>query len=111
MIEQGDLLLIPFPFSDQSGKKVRPVVVISNNDFNNSSEDIIVLGVTSNLHRDKYSIQLSSLDLEKGNLDKPCVIKVENILKIDKRLIIKVIGKINKNKLNEIYVVLYSILK
>lgn len=111
MIEQGDLLLIPFPFSDQSGKKVRPVVVISNNDFNNCSEDVIVLGVTSNIHKDKYSIHLSSLDLEKGSLTKPCVIKVENILKIDKRLIIKAIGKINKTKLNEIYTVLDSILR
>ena len=31
MIEQRDLLLMPFPFSDQSGRKVRPVIVISNN--------------------------------------------------------------------------------
>ena len=47
MIEQRDLLLVPFPFSDQSGIKVRPVIVISNNSFNSDSEDILVVGVTS----------------------------------------------------------------
>ena len=38
MMEQQDLLLVPFPFSDQSGRKVRPVIVISNNEFNDYSE-------------------------------------------------------------------------
>lgn len=44
MIEQRDLLLVPFPFSDQTGKKVRPVVVIIKNSFNSHSEDVIVVG-------------------------------------------------------------------
>ena len=48
MMEQRDLLLVPFPFSDQKGKKVRPVIVISNDEFNNNSEDVLVVGVTSN---------------------------------------------------------------
>jgi len=53
MIEKGDLILVPFPFSDQSGRKVRPVIVISNNNFNKHSEDLIVVGVTSNISKDK----------------------------------------------------------
>ena len=56
MMEQRDLLLVPFPFSDQSGRKVRPVIVISNNDFNRHSEDAIVVGVTSNLSKDKCKV-------------------------------------------------------
>ena len=67
MIEQRDLLLVPFPFSDQSGRKVRPVIVISNNEFNKYSEDILVIGVTSNILKDKYTINLSNNNLEEGN--------------------------------------------
>ena len=52
MIEQRDLILVPFPFSNQSGKKVRSVVVMSNNEFNNRSEDVIVIGVSSNILKD-----------------------------------------------------------
>ena len=102
MIEQKDLLLVPFPFSDQSGRKIRPVIVISNDEFNKHSEDIIVIGVTSNILKDKYTITLTNNNLEEGKLSTNCVIKTENILKLDKMLIIKKIGKINKDTLKNI---------
>jgi len=97
MIERRDILLVPFPFSDQSGRKVRPVVVISNNDFNNHSEDVIVLGVTSNISKDRYSVILNNNKLDEGKLLTECCIKVENILRLDKSLIVKKIGKIKED--------------
>ena len=108
---QRDLLLVPFPFSDQSGRKVRPVIVISNREFNEHSEDILVVGVTSNIFKDKYSLSLTNSDLEEGKLFTQCCIKVENILKIDKELIIKKIGGIKKDKLKSIANVLVKIIK
>jgi mRNA interferase MazF len=35
--EQGDILLIPIPFTDLSSQKRRPVIVISNNEYNGKS--------------------------------------------------------------------------
>lgn len=102
MIEQRDLLLVPFPFSDQSGRKVRPVIVISNNEFNKYSDDVIVMGVTSNILKDKYTINLTNNNLDEGKLFTNCSIKIENLLKLDKELIIKKIGKINKETLKNI---------
>jgi len=110
MIEQRDLLLVPFPFSDQSGRKVRPVIVISNNDFNKHSEDIIVIGVTSNILKDKYTIGLTNNNLDEGRLLTNCSIKTENILKIDRDLIIKKIGKINKETLKSTIEKLFNII-
>lgn len=110
MIEQRDLLLVPFPFSDQLGRKVRPVVVISNNKFNEKSEDLIVNGVTSNISKDQYTLMLNNKDLEEGKIFSLCCIKAENILKIDKTLIIKKIGKINRKKLKDTIRVINSIL-
>ena len=111
MIEQRDLLLVPFPFSDQSGKKVRPVIVISNDEFNDRSADIIVIGVTSNITKDKYTVILEDKDLEEGKLMDLCCIKVENILKLDKHLVIKKIGKINLSKFKELMNILQEIIK
>ena len=111
MITQRDLLLVPFPFSDQSGKKVRPVVVMSNDEFNLKSEGIIVIGVTSNISKDKYAVLLENMNLEEGKLTDQCCAKVENILKLDKSLVIKKIGKISIKKFNEILVLLESIFK
>lgn len=101
MMKQRDILLVPFPFSDQSGKKVRPIIVISNDEFNESSEDLIVIGITSNISKDKYTLNLNNKDLEEGKLYNACCVKVENILRLDKSLIIKKIGKIKKEKLIE----------
>ena len=110
MYKQGDVV-VPFPFSDQSGKKVRPVLVISNNDFNKASEDLVVVGITSNIFRDKYTSPLKSEDLDEGYLVTESCIKVESILKIDKGLIIKEIGKVTKNKLKEVNKILNDIVK
>ena len=68
MIKQRDLLLVPFPFSDQSGRKVRPVVVVSNDDFNDYSEDVLIVGVTSNVSKGKYIVSLLDNELDEGKL-------------------------------------------
>lgn len=111
MIEQRDLLLVPFPFSDQTGRKVRPVVVISNDAFNSHSDDIIVIGITSNAKKERYSISLTNDNLEEGKLFTNCMIKVENILRLEKGLIIKKIGKIDERKFNEVILILDKIIK
>ncbi|MDP2672196.1 MAG: type II toxin-antitoxin system PemK/MazF family toxin [Nanoarchaeota archaeon] len=111
MINQGDLLLVPFPFSDQAGKKVRPVIVISNNNFNEHSEDLIVVGVTSNISKDRYALKLNNKDLEEGKIMNECCIKVENILRLDKFLVIKKIGKIKEEKTLQIIKIFESIIK
>ena len=111
MIAQREILLVPFPFSDQSGRKVRPVIVISNEEFNLRSEDVLVVGITSNISKDKYTLGLTDKDVEEGKLLSECCIKVENILKIDKEMIIKKIGKINQSKLSKIIEMILFIIR
>jgi len=111
MIEQGDLLLVPFPFSDQSGRKVRPVIVVSNNEFNKHSEDVIVVRVTTNFSKDRHTLNFNNSDLKNGKLVTNCFIKVENILRIDSGLIIKKIGEVKKEKLTDISNLVVEIIK
>lgn len=111
MIEQRDLLLVPFPFSDQSGRKVRSVIVISNDEFNEESDDLIVVGVTSSILKDKYTISLTNKEIEEGKFFTACCIKIENLLKIDKEMIIKKIGKIKKETLVKIVDKVIELLK
>src|SRR3989344_2028276 len=111
MIEQRSLLLAPFPFSDQSGRKVRPVIVLSNDEFNEHSEDIIAIGITSNISKDIYSLKLDNKDLKEGKLMTKCMVKIENILRLDKSLIIKKIGKVKKEKLDKIIKIFNEIIK
>ncbi len=43
MPDQGDIVLIPVPFTDLSSQKRRPVIVISNDIYNRISADVIVV--------------------------------------------------------------------
>ena len=111
MSNQRDILLVPFPFSDQSGKKVRPVLVLSNNYYNKFGEDIVVCAITSNLKQTKYSIIIDEENLETGKFHEKSLIKVDSLLKINKNLIIKNIRTLNKATFQKVIRILEDIFK
>jgi mRNA interferase MazF len=61
---KGEVVIIPFPFSDLSGTKRRPALVIA--DW--GSDDIMLCQITSKLKHDGYEIELKDSDFENGKL-------------------------------------------
>ena len=47
----GDVVLVPFPFTDQSGIKKRPAVVLSSNNYNVSRRDLLIMAITSQVRQ------------------------------------------------------------
>jgi mRNA interferase MazF len=47
--EFGDIVLLPFPFTNQAASKKRPAVVVSNRTYNVAKPDVVVMAVTSQL--------------------------------------------------------------
>ena len=47
--EFGDIILVPFPFTDQTTSKKRPAVVISSSTYNTARPDLIIMAVTSQI--------------------------------------------------------------
>ena len=45
--EFGEVVLVPFPFTDQTTSKRRPAVVISSDAYNAERRDLIILALTS----------------------------------------------------------------
>lgn len=111
LIKQRDIILIPFPFSDQSGQKIRSALIISNDKFNQSGEDIVVCAITSNLKPSKYSLIISQEDIEMGVLYEKSSMKVETILKVKKMLIIKRIAILDKTKFSEVISAIQELVK
>ncbi len=95
MYKQREIVLVPFPFSDLTEIKRRPVLIISNNKFNSSNEDIIVCSITSTAYIDLHSIPIDNLSLEYGILPEPSVIKTHKIFTISKSRIIKKFSILN----------------
>src|SRR5712692_6379483 len=48
---RGDVVLVSFMYSDQSGQKLRPALVVSSAAYNRSRQDVIMAGITSNVTR------------------------------------------------------------
>ena len=90
MYKQRDIVLIPIPFTDLSSNKKRPVVVISNDDYNLSSNDIIVIAITSNIEfSNDYCIPIDNSNLENGILPKKSIVRCDKIYTLSKDIIIK----------------------
>jgi len=60
---QGDIVLIPIPFTNLKSKKKRPVMIISNGYYNKSSQDIIAVAITSNIRGLDYEIVIEDDDM------------------------------------------------
>lgn len=92
----GDVVLIPFPFTDFSTFKQRPAVVISASRFNRSGNDVIIAAVSSHvLERGGYEYRLSRDDQAAAGLPKPSVVKLGKIVTLDHRLIRKRLGRLS----------------
>lgn len=100
--KQKDIILISFPFSNQNGTKVRPGLIISNNEFNQSSDDCLIVPLTSVLKNVKYSLTIEENDLESGKLIKKSRIRIDKITSIEKSLIKMKIGELNQKTFENI---------
>lgn len=92
--EQGEIVLIPFPFTDLTTSKQRPVLVLSKTQYNRNSRDFISCGITSNIKDEECSVIIDQEDLTSGFLPAPSRIKVDKIFTLEKSLAIKSIGKV-----------------
>lgn len=96
MFEQGEILIVPFPFTDLSGVKQRPVLVISNNDYNKNTNDIVTCGITSNLKDSDYSVLIDNSDLIEGSIPVKSRIKVDKLFTLEQSIIKKRVGKVDQ---------------
>jgi len=99
---QREIVLVPFPYSDLSAVKKRPVVVISNNKFNETSEDLVVVAITSKIYSDEYSVSINDNDLEFGQMPEQSVIKVAKFFTISKNKIVKKFSIINEDAFSKV---------
>lgn len=90
MPERGDLLLIPFPFTDLSAAKRRPVLVLTRAD---AYGDFIALPVTSR-PQPEHGLPIAATDLTAGKLPAPSWIRTNRIVTLNAGLVVKQVGRI-----------------
>jgi mRNA interferase MazF len=104
----GDICLVQFPFTDGTAAKLRPVVVISSDGFNDG-EDVVVLPISSSVQvADALSvlIQKSSPHFRQSGLKYPSNVKCTKPLTISKRLLLRKLGVLAPGLLDEVRAIL-----
>lgn len=93
-LDPGDLVLVPFPFTDLTSVKTRPALVLSNATYNASSGDVILCGVTSNLTNSAHSVLLQQRDMERGKLAATSRAKADKIVTLNQSIVRRKVGRV-----------------
>ena len=93
----GDIVLVPFPFTDQSATKRRPAVIISTSRYHAERPDLIIMAVTSQARPAGAIGEVQVKDSKGAGLIKPSVIKPV-ITTIEQTLVIRRLGQLKKEE-------------
>jgi mRNA interferase MazF len=92
MPRRGDIVLIPFPFTDLTGEKIRPALVLSKQAKGN---DIIVVFITSkSKQKSKTGATVFVASTETNGIKVPSVIVCDKIATLDKKIVLGQLGRL-----------------
>jgi mRNA interferase MazF len=97
-VSRGDIVLVDYPFSDRTGSKVRPALVVQADAINRRITDTILASISRSTHRvsaTQLFIDISSPEGGGTGLRQDSTIQCENLLTYDQRLVITKIGQIS----------------
>ena len=95
---KGDVVVIPFPFSDLTGAKKRPALVIADA----GGEDVIMCQITSRTVKDELAIVIDQVDFIQGGLNQPSNVRPNKVFTADKRIVLYRAGRVTRQTLEKI---------
>ena len=97
---RGEVVLVNFPFTDLTGRKLRPAAVLAAGDF---SSDIILCQITSQNYGDREAVAIDAVqDFTKGTLAKASYARPRKLFTGNTSLINRTLGTLKQAKLDEI---------
>lgn len=104
---KGDVVVIPFPFSDLSASKKRPALVVTSLE----GDDLILCQITSKERFDNYALSLAASDFKTGQLAVESVIRPNRLFTADRAIIDYKIGTLKQSKIIEVVDKICKIIK
>ena len=93
--EFGDVVLVPFPFTDQSAAKRRPAVVVSSDAYHNERPDLVILAITSQVRSGAGIGEVAVAQWKEAGLLKPSVLKPV-VATIERGLVLRKLGRLEE---------------
>lgn len=105
-VRRGEVVLVDFPFSDHTGSKVRPALVVQADALNQRIDDTILALITSSRHRrmgaaTQLVIDIATAEGQQTGLRFNSVIQAENLLTYDQSLILRILGRLSATAIEQ----------
>lgn len=97
MPERGDILLVPFPFTDLSASKRRPVLALTAPD---TYGDFIAMPVTSRPQAE-HGLPIATTDLISGSLPAASWIRTNRVITLNTSLVVKTVARVSDRLVGE----------
>lgn len=104
---KGDIVVIPFPFSDLSSSKKRPAMVLADL----PGDDIILCQITSQSSADPNAIPVANTDMASGSLVKPGYVRPTRLFTADKNIILRKVATANTAKYGQVVQKIWELIK
>ena len=105
----GDVIVVPFPFTDQSATKKRPALVVSSDAYQRERPDLILMAITSQVRPTATVGEIAVVHWQAAGLLKPSVIK-PLLTTIEARLMLRQLGSLHADDVAALRKVLADIL-
>lgn len=93
VIAFGDIVLVPFPFTDQTASRRRPAVAVSGPDYHARHPDLIWMPVTSQMRSDARQDDVVVMHWREAGLLKPSAVKPV-VATVERSLVIRKLGNL-----------------
>ncbi len=104
---KGDVVVVPFPFSDLTQSKRRPALVIAEL----AGKDVILCQITSQWINDEYAIMIDNKDFDEGTLNQRSYIRPNRIFTADSGIILYSVGHLKNKRIDDVLDKLIEILR
>ena len=94
----GDVVIIPFPYSDLSKSKRRPALILAEA----GRGDFLLCQITSKQYGDLHALPLCESDFASGSISRDSFIRVAKIFTGSEALILGVAGHLTHSKLSDV---------
>lgn len=104
---KGEIVVLPFPFSDLSGNKLRPALVLADL----PGDDIILCQITSQMSpKDMHAIAVEAKNFKSGGLKVSSNIRPNRIFTADKNIIQRSVGIIESSIFERVVEVIVALI-
>jgi mRNA-degrading endonuclease toxin of MazEF toxin-antitoxin module len=111
-MNRGDVVELDWPFSDRTGSKTRPAVVVQADFLNGLIDDTIFVQITGTRHAlPGTEVEINPAAESQSGLTKVCYANCTNLLTQDQTLVLQTIGYLSDAIMRQIETCLKAVLE